>query len=163
MFCFVITGLGATLMRNSPAFSAYFGIHLQCLISIFIFDCCTRELYIYIFILSITYLFSRIQWDHENASCQRRTKDHRVGKFPVINKWMNEFQFLNSKSLTQGPSLGAVLIKEPWKYLVSGGVGGFLYWFLTYPADVVKVTGQTDLFIPYLYYCERERERNQTY
>jgi len=33
---------------------------------------------------------------------------------------------------------------EGWKYLVAGGTGGFLYWFLTYPADVIKSSMQAD-------------------
>lgn len=31
-----------------------------------------------------------------------------------------------------------------WKVMTAGGVGGFMYWTLTYPTDVIKSTIQTD-------------------
>jgi solute carrier family 25 carnitine/acylcarnitine transporter 20/29 len=31
-----------------------------------------------------------------------------------------------------------------WKVMSAGGIGGFMYWALTYPTDVVKSTIQTD-------------------
>jgi len=31
-----------------------------------------------------------------------------------------------------------------WKVMTAGGVGGFMYWALTYPTDVLKSTIQTD-------------------
>ncbi len=33
---------------------------------------------------------------------------------------------------------------EAWKVLTSGGIGGVMYWLLTYPTDVIKSTMQTD-------------------
>jgi len=36
---------------------------------------------------------------------------------------------------------------ETWKVLVSGGIGGVMYWLLTYPTDVIKSSMQTDSIV----------------
>lgn len=42
------------------------------------------------------------------------------------------------------PEGGTVFDLSPMALLASGGTGGFLYWFLTYPTDVIKSTMQAD-------------------
>ena len=42
------------------------------------------------------------------------------------------------------PKGGSVADLTVGQQLVSGGIGGFLYWFLTYPTDVVKSAMQSD-------------------
>ena len=35
-----------------------------------------------------------------------------------------------------------------WKVLMAGGVGGVMYWLLTYPTDVIKSSIQSDSTVP---------------
>lgn len=42
------------------------------------------------------------------------------------------------------PEGGTVKDVSPVGLLVSGGMGGFFYWFLTYPTDVIKSSMQAD-------------------
>lgn len=44
----------------------------------------------------------------------------------------------------QIPEGGTVHDVSPLGLLAAGGTGGFLYWFLTYPTDVVKSSMQAD-------------------
>jgi len=42
------------------------------------------------------------------------------------------------------PEGGTVKDVSPAGLLISGGMGGFFYWFLTYPTDVIKSSMQAD-------------------
>jgi solute carrier family 25 carnitine/acylcarnitine transporter 20/29 len=50
-------------------------------------------------------------------------------------EWSKRSMITTEKTVDDLPS---------WKLLLSGGIGGIAYWSLTYPADVIKSTMQTD-------------------
>ncbi|KAK3749466.1 hypothetical protein QZH41_013432, partial [Actinostola sp. cb2023] len=54
------------------------------------------------------------------------------------------FGFYEISRTLQTPEGGTVKDVSPYGLLLSGGVGGFFYWFLTYPTDVIKSTMQAD-------------------
>ena len=42
------------------------------------------------------------------------------------------------------PEGGTIYDMSPWAVMISGGFGGFQYWFTTYPTDVIKSSMMAD-------------------
>jgi len=56
------------------------------------------------------------------------------------------FYELSRKVMT--PAGQSVADLPAWKVMAAGAIGGFMYWSLTYPTDVIKSTIQTDNIDP---------------
>ncbi|XP_029189604.1 mitochondrial substrate carrier family protein G-like [Acropora millepora] len=54
------------------------------------------------------------------------------------------FGFYELSRTMATPKGGTVQDLSPFALLAAGGTGGFLYWFLTYPTDVIKSSMQAD-------------------
>lgn len=60
---------------------------------------------------------------------------------PANSAFFGFYELCRTLSIPEG---GTVFDLSPMALLASGGTGGFLYWFLTYPTDVIKSTMQAD-------------------
>lgn len=67
------------------------------------------------------------------ATCLRNT--------PACSIYFGFYELLKDAFTPVG---GSVTNLPAWAVLISAGTGGFLYWFLTYPTDVIKSSMQSD-------------------
>lgn len=64
-----------------------------------------------------------------------------IRDIPANSLYFGSYEIARRAFLKTGQKLEDL---EAWKVLISGGIGGIMYWLLTYPTDVIKSTMQTD-------------------